>query len=157
MYQDQDPNPRKAEPRSSSCFSQALGGPSKWAALQGLGRFFFGLGVVGDGKPPMTGNGNHTSYKNGDGWGMVVVLATSRYIWMVNYWYIYIYIYIYVYISLSRSLSLSLSLPGADVRPKFHWGFSYVVICSGYFSDCFRVCLGLVLIFFRVCLFFFPI
>ena len=33
---------------------------------------------------------------------------------------------------------------GADVRPKFHWGFSYVVICSGYISDCFRVCLGLV-------------
>jgi len=22
-------------------------------------------------KPPMTGNGKHTTYKNGDGWGMV--------------------------------------------------------------------------------------
>ena len=33
---------------------------------------------------------------------------------------------------------------GADVRPKFHWGFSWVVVCSGYVSDCFRVCLGLV-------------
>ena len=22
-------------------------------------------------KPPMTGNGNHTTYKNGDDWGMV--------------------------------------------------------------------------------------
>ena len=39
---------------------------------------------------------------------------------------------------------------GVDVRPKFHWGFSYVVICSGYISDCFRVCLGLVWIFFKV-------
>ena len=22
--------------------------------------------------------------------------------------------------------------PGVDVRPKFHWGFSWVVVCSGY-------------------------
>ena len=43
-----------------------------------------------------------------------------------------LFVYIYVFPS------------GADVRPKFHWGFSYVVICSGYISDCFRVCLGLV-------------
>ena len=138
MYQDQDPNPRKAEPCSSSCFSQALGGPSKWAALQGLGRFFFGLGGVGDGKPPMTGNGHHTSY---------IYMYTSRSLALA----------LSLSLSSSLPLSLSLSLPGADVRPKFHWGFSYVVICSGYISDCFRVCLGLVLIFFRVCLFFFPI
>ena len=38
------------------------------------------------------------------------------------------------------------------IRPKFHWGYSYVVICSRYISDCFRVCLGLVQIFFRGCL-----
>ena len=55
MYQDQDPNPRKAEPCSSSCFSQALGGPSKWAALQGLGRFFLGWGLLEMGNHPRPG------------------------------------------------------------------------------------------------------
>jgi hypothetical protein len=27
-------------------------------------------------KPPMTGNGKHTAYKNGDGWGMVYYYFT---------------------------------------------------------------------------------
>ena len=40
-------------------------------------------------------------------------------------------IYIYIY------------PPGADVRSKFDWGFNCVVICSGYVSECLRVCLGL--------------
>ena len=80
-------------------------------------------------------------------WFMITFLRFSRtkprYHPMNNYTFHIAYPhYIYIYPS------------GADVRPKFHWGFSYVVICSGYISDCFRVCLGLVLIFFRVCLFF---
>ena len=41
---------------------------------------------------------------------------------------------------------------GADVCPKFHWGFSYVVVCLGSMSVHFGVYLGLVWIFFRVCL-----
>ena len=32
---------------------------------------------------------------------------------------------------------------GADVCPKFQWGFSYVVICSRYFSDCLGFAEGL--------------
>ena len=32
--------------------------------------------------------------------------------------------------------------PGADVRPKFHLGVSYAVICSGYISDFLRAYLG---------------
>ena len=59
----------------------------------------------------------------------------------------YIYIYIYIisnHISYAMCISYYIILSGADVRPKFHWGLSYNVICSGYISNCFRVCLGLV-------------
>ena len=31
---------------------------------------------------------------------------------------------------------------GADVRPKFHLGVSYALICSGYISDFLRAYLG---------------
>ena len=30
-------------------------------------------------KPPMTGNGNRTTYKNGDDWGMVYDCLTTLY------------------------------------------------------------------------------
>ena len=63
----------------------------------------------------------------------VAIHITSYYIRI----YIYKYVYIYIYV-------LNIYPSGADVRPKFHWGFSYVVICPVYISDCFRVCLGLV-------------
>ena len=65
---------------------------------------------------------------------MYVYMYVYVYVYMYMYMYVYIYIISYIYVCPSR----------ADVRPKFHWGFSYFVICSGYISGCFRVCLGLV-------------
>ena len=72
------------------------------------------------------------------------------YIYICMYVYIYMHVYVYIYIHTCYMCMyiyiyvLNIYPSGADVRPKFHWGFSYVVICPVYISDCFRVCLGLV-------------
>ena len=36
-------------------------------------------------KTPMTGNGSHTTYKNGDDWGMVYVVALPCFTHMISY------------------------------------------------------------------------
>ena len=60
------------------------------------------------------------------------------------YVYVYVYVYVCIHIYIISYIYIYVCPSRADVRPKFHWGFSYFVICSGYISDCFRVCLGLV-------------
>ena len=81
-----------------------------------------------------------------------VIYTVYIYIVYINIYILYIIYVSFVYIIrmyIIRIIPMYLIrihiiLSGADLRPKFNCGSSYVVICSGYSSDCFRVCFGLV-------------
>ena len=60
-------------------------------------------------------------------------------VWRDTVWSVCVYLYMYAYVCLCIDISLRVDGP-----PKLHWRFSYIVIGSGYISDCFRFHSGFV-------------
>ena len=60
-------------------------------------------------------------------------------IYICIYYNMYTHLAIYISIYLSIYLYVYIYPSGADVRPKFHLGFSHVVGFLGFIQDCFRV------------------